>query len=262
MKLITIDTNELCHECRGKLALYSNESSVLEALAHDELPSVRKTVAINRNTPEKILVMLSSDSSSWVRHSVVKNPNISQKLLEKIAKKRAENVDTRCEAINKITNPERKNELLVKLAKDSKPGVRAEVARSSNTPVEILAILAEDTSYSVRCAVAENPNTPEDALAILAKDNMEVVRRSVAENPSATDKVFKILAEAGIKKGILGMWEMSPKLLELLAKDDSTNVRMDVARHRNTTIETLEVLAHDTSSRVKNLAINRLRNSR
>ena len=117
---IKIDTKELSFECRKNLALNSDETSILSALA--------------------------KDSSYLVRYSVAKNPSTPQRLLEKIAKKQSEDTKTRELAIKRIKD----GKILADMAKDSKVRIRMKVASHSDTPREVLEMLAKDSSNFVR----------------------------------------------------------------------------------------------------------------
>ena len=60
---------------------------------------------------------------------------------------------------------------------------KIELARSSNTPIEVLEKLANDGEYSVRCIVAQNPNITVEVLEKLSNDEDCDVRCEVAYNP-------------------------------------------------------------------------------
>jgi hypothetical protein len=146
-------------------------------------------------------------------------------------------------------NPDTPLEILLQLAKDEDPSIRARVAENPNTPPEILARLAEDEDASIRIAVAKHPNTPPEILAQLAKDlQWENVRRRVAKHPNTPPEVLAQLAkdeDRTVRVHVAENPKTPPKILIQLSKDKWGLVRRRVALNPNTPLETLFQLAKD-----------------
>lgn len=114
-----------------------------------------------------------------------------------------------------------------------------------------LTALAADAVTPIRQAVARHHNTPPTVLEQLAQDPDLGVRRNVAANPntpSATlhrfvveKPVFVILLQ-----GVAANRNTTPETLELLAADTDEDVRIDVARNPRTDEASLRRLATDS----------------
>lgn len=99
---------------------------------------------------------------------------------------------------------------------------RADLARCEDLPPEFLYYFATDSNDDVRAAVAANPGTPLQADVILAKDRAESVRTVLAE------KISKILPDIRVDQSEK-LAELAFEVLEILADDQSTQVRQIVA---------------------------------
>lgn len=106
-------------------------------------------------------------------------------------------------------------------------------AGSNQTPIRVLEQLAKDPDETVRQAVSENSNLPLNNLLELARDQSVNVRSSLAY------------------KSFYNKTPTSVQLLEILAQDESEQIRARVAEHPDTPVEILTRLANDTSREVK-----------
>lgn len=87
--------------------------------------------------------------------------------------------------------------ILIQLAEDDDPKVRAAVARNTGTPASTLAWLADDDVWAIHRAVAENPNTPPQILEQLARDYTWTnykVRLAVIRHPQVTARAVERMA--------------------------------------------------------------------
>ena len=137
---------------------------------------VRRKVAWNADTPEKILDALARDGVQWVREAVAGNASASASALSR-------------------------------LAEDSSGYVRAAVALNRRATSDILEMLAVDemvdydstlqkNRYLVKEATAKSPNIAPSTLAFLARDSEEHVRAAAASNP--------LLSEESMRKMVKG----------------------------------------------------------
>ena len=134
---------------RMVLAECSSDSRILEDLSRDENPSVRRTVAMNPDTPVETLHNLATDENGLVRWAVSRNESTPVGTLEV-------------------------------LANDEENGVRQWVAMHPNTPVETLVTLAQDSqNYAVRQAASMNAKTPTSVVVAYLK--AEEARERAAE---------------------------------------------------------------------------------
>ena len=109
-----------------------------------------------------------------------------------------------------------------RLAADADPAVRADLASCPDLGPEILYYLSEDPSPEVRRRAALNERTPPQANLILARDSDEAVRRNLA------GKVARLLPHLG-GRGKARAERQVVETLELLARDQATRVRQILA---------------------------------
>lgn len=250
------------------VALASDEETPSDRLAflprHDA--RLRQALSRNAHTPEAILEELSEDPVKEIRLSVVLNPSAPGSALERRLPEQPLRPDIRRhpryegEVQRKLrqieeqeaSHPDATPEALEALSQSDSPGVRARVARHPNSPEALLHVLA--ASYQeerVRRAVAERPGTlSEDLQQHLARDESADIRRVVAYRPGLPESVMLILAQTSaddeaLLSSLLENQEPCVPLLELLAHNISTDLRMQVARHRSTPLKTLLELAQD-----------------
>ena len=144
--------------------------------------------------------------------------------------------------------------------------VRAGVARSAATPVELHARLAHDPDWMVRQLVAENFSTPPDVLIDLARTerNPEVlraladsdrltVRLAVTENPSLTGDVVSRLADGPptLRIAAVAHESASEDVLASAVADPSEAVRQAAAGNPHLTEDQVRQLAADPSEHVR-----------
>lgn len=99
----------------------------------------RWAMAVNPNTPAKVLDEIAADSPPSVLERIAENPRAS-------------------------------DETLRKLSELPYPQVRSAVAENLNTPQEIILRLSADECVDVRYSIAENHNMPASVLEALADD--------------------------------------------------------------------------------------------
>lgn len=126
------------------------------------------------------------------------------------------------------------------LIQDQDPTVRAQVAGRADVRPEVLYYLAEDPSPEVRRQIAGNERTPAQAALILAGDRDEEVRRELA---TKVDRLTQHLSEPDQKTA----HKVVVETLELLARDQATKVRQILS-------ETLRDVAAAPASVIQRLA--------
>ncbi|MBL6958161.1 MAG: DUF2336 domain-containing protein [Rhodospirillales bacterium] len=104
------------------------------------------------------------------------------------------------------------------MAQNADPNVRAALAARADLSPELLYFLAEDNAPEVRRAIAENHATPELAQVILAKDADEEVRTNLAERVALVAPGLTADEKDRVRKA-------SYETLEILARDQMTRVR-------------------------------------
>jgi uncharacterized protein (DUF2336 family) len=127
-----------------------------------------------------------------------------------------------------------------RLVRHEDSGVRADLAARPDVRPEILYYLAADSSPEVRRRIAINARTPARADLMLARDGDETVRRDLAA------KVARLIPQLGEQDQEQAQ-RYVVETLELLARDHATRVRQIVA-------ETLRDLADAPPSVIQRLA--------
>lgn len=180
--------------------------SILERLASDRYPQIRRLAALCSNTPLTILERLATNESNEdVLQSLIRNRNLTLQLLWQLAQNPNPKVRIYVIESSKITP-----EVWALLARDEDVAVRLEIAERSHCPITILEVLASDENKDVRQKVAANRNTPAPVLGILATDVDAAVRTAIAANRNTPAPA-----------------------LEQLAHDRSVEVRLAVSRNPN-----------------------------
>lgn len=131
----------------------------------------RKGSVTNKNPADMPANYKSDLDVHHIRRVVAGNPNTPQRVLEHLAQDNEPAIRRRT-----AENPHAPVELLLRLASDNHADVRLAVAENPNTPPEILAFLADDEDADVRYGVAENPKMPEIILLRLSEDENPYIR--------------------------------------------------------------------------------------
>ena len=246
--------------------------SILRRLATSEDSGVRIQVAQNINAPSDALVQLAQDDNEVILSCVVEHLNTPQDALTIALTKLAKDVDFRArfDAAKNVATP---RDLIAELLNDIHPDVsfyasvnpntpdhdglmaklielaegsssqREWVATHPSLPPHILSRLAADIDSNVRLQVTINLNTPIDTLIKLADDKNSKVRLSVAVNPDIPSS-------------------LSHQLLNNLANDKDSWVRLCVANFSITPVDILVKLTQDEHSEVRREAVKNLNTPR
>jgi hypothetical protein len=130
--------------------------------------------------------------------------------------------------------------------------------RNPNMPGELLTPFAQSSSDTIRFLVARYRSALPETLEFLATDKYDLVRQTVAENPSTSPTILAKMAKqdhvnsiAGsahsVSNKIVSRKDAPAEALSFIAKHVSF-MRIQVARHLNTSTETLTWLAENESN--------------
>ncbi|BAY09262.1 hypothetical protein [Calothrix sp. NIES-2098] len=147
-------------------------------------------------------------------------------------------------------NPNTSESLLLKLAKKGRSDVEIAIAQNPKAPLSLLDKFADWRNSSMHQALARNPNTPSAILEKLAGENPKEIREMVKKHPNVSETAIAIINFMEGKPGT------SIDLLERLASDQRASVRLLVAAHPSTPAKVLEKLAQDTDEDVPFKAAN------
>lgn len=195
--------------------------TLMDVLSEDTDMFVRQAVSWNQSAPAELLSRLALDPDEAIRIGVARNENTSEATLEL-------------------------------LSKDAEVSVRREVATNENTPQHILVTLIEDDTpeptESTASFAAQNPNTPPDALrgyanrVLAQEDDRDYIGLwSEISNPSMPQDVLEKLLQTcsasdkhgatSLKHGIANNPGASLKILDMLARDESSYVRFGLEQN-------------------------------
>ena len=226
----------------GRQAVSRNPNapaSALVELAQDSNETTRGWVAENPGTPVEILLQVatqplekSRSGISAIWEKVLKNPSLPpleryRLLLEK------ERQEETAKAEQFMS---RRPQSLTEVLKSNNRQALQNAARSLQTPIDILEQLAKHPDENVRSALLDNRNFLSGGLGTkllreLARDQSVSVRNKLARK----DRNRQTPGE----------------ILEMLADDESGQVRQLVAENTDTPVEALVKLANDSSKYVK-----------
>lgn len=249
---------------------YNHEEALpalMSLLAHSNAHQVRELVARNERTPPEALTVLGDDQFIGVLIEVAKHPNTTPATLLKLA------------------HVPHTGLLEGTMTGHSKPAgafpfqqLGAAVAWHPNTPVGALRTLAADGHTG---AVAGNPNAPASLLAVIARKALDApavdrgdpvdfmrgeeikgVLYGVGFNRNTPTEILEQLVAEGFEffEAVAGNASAPAELLAQIADNPwaSMDAKQNVARNPNTARETLERLAGDTWTSVRQAATNRL----
>lgn len=211
----------------------------LQALAHDASAAVRRAVAANPATSPVALTLLDHDPDGEVALAVALHPNIPPSSLDALVEvhdqpKANEGTSLALTMLvqGKLDRLPWVHELPGRLTRSDNmwhQGVRQAVASNPLASPDTLATLSQQPDTVA--FVAGNLSTPATTLSRLVQHEDKLVREALASNPN--------LSEAE---------------LAILSLDQHEVVRKCVADNPHTAIQTLEILANDFSSEIKDVA--------
>ena len=244
---------------------------------------VRLVVAENPFAPVQILKRLSEDRLPKIQLEVAKNPKTQKWILEELSKHKninkypeigiyiqaaiAEHPNMTGEAENQNTPFLGRHKLRLSKEEASENSQAREFMRKRNNSPYALAQVVENGNQNAKLTAARNRNTPVSILEQLAKDSDEVVSQIAATNPNLPFNTLLELARNSstrVKlsiayKSSYGNTPPTPRqLLEILAEDESEQVRARIAEHPDTPVDILVRLANDSSREVKSKLIANL----
>ncbi|WP_414512998.1 hypothetical protein [Nostoc sp. PCC 9305] len=227
----------------------NTSTNTLVELAKSSDSIIRCYVAKNPSIPAEVLIELVKDSDIQVRKCALININLPyldehQKML--IAKEYKQIIlgyyrlllaqseaEETAKANELIARRPDSPHALTQVVQKGDQKAKLTAARSNKTPIQVLEQLAKDADDTVRQVVLQNANLPLQSLLELARDKSLNVRLWLLHKSSHNKTPTPI------------------QLLEILAQDESEQVRAKVAEHPDSSVEILTRLANDTSREVK-----------
>lgn len=118
-----------------------------------------------------------------------------------------------------------------KLAKDSDPWVRANVADSYKAPHDVIHSLSSDPSHMIRRSITRNPSVHPDTLHKMMTDEHKMV-------PDESLRDIEVLKKGEGEDGV------------------NTSIKKDILRHKNVSAKTLHLGVKDKNLRVRRAALS------
>ncbi|GGA06766.1 hypothetical protein [Okeania sp. KiyG1] len=210
---------------------------LLRQIANESLDneSVLREIAKNLNAPLELRIQFVKylyENYTETKHRdlldlVLDNPNL--KILERYRFLLEKELQEQIKKTRKFMS--KQPQFMSEVLKSNNIQAIKNVARNCETPIHILEQLTKHPDENIRDALLDNRNLPRDTLLELARDPSVSVRCKLAR------KIFR---------------RQTPvEILEMLADDESEEVRKLVAENPDTPVETLVKLANDSSKSVK-----------
>ena len=186
---------------RIELALNPNTPiRILKKLDQDKSKPVASAVAENASLPDELRMAFLNrsiptgvsgfDKAFWYRCRLAGNANNSVSLLKKLAK-----LGDHAVLCGVASNPNTPVYLLEQLASVGQWGIQKNIARNPNTPATVLKQLADKNDTLLNYAIACNSKAPLSVLErILPEEDAVYVMRRVSEHPNASEKLRNRLA--------------------------------------------------------------------
>lgn len=219
---------------------------VLRFLAGSDDGHLVSDVAEHPNLPSDVVDRFLDDSYLWP--VAVRHPNLPAKHFEFLASHSEPRIRRQV-----ARNPSLPDELRERLATDHDSDVRCSVAASTQIPT-VLVRLARDASPSVRAEVAGNRAITSEAMdALAADDEPEVLERLLRNNDVSAEILTSLSGhlDAGVRARVAGHPATSPNVLTSLASDQVSAVRAACGRNPGTPGSTLDLLGSDEDPEVQ-----------
>ncbi|MCT1478678.1 HEAT repeat domain-containing protein, partial [Microbacterium sp. p3-SID336] len=260
---------------------HSAPVDVLVSLAHDKHKRVREVLTENPTAPPDALRVLAEDDDIELRAAVAKHLNTPPDVLRKLANDR---YTAPVEGV--AGNPHTPGDVLTTLLRMDEVYIPGCAANNPNLPSEVIADLLsrlDELHYSVAEAVVRNVSARPSTLLSLAQEGHEIAIHNIHQNPAATTAVLDVLADSehwSVRANTARHLNISLTTLANLATDSDTKVsgevswnpkatgdmlthlvphpsaavRLRVAKHPNTHLADLIVLANDENDDVRQYA--------
>lgn len=200
MKKIVIDIEKYSNYVREEIAMKEHDPKTLTILAEDELSTIRQAVAMDTNTPGKVLAKLSKDEAHKVVVAVAGN----------------------------INTP---SEILATLSHVIDDSIQRNVAANTNTPKEILNELANNACWKIRLNCARNTNTPINTLV----GRLLYASRINEISEQALDTLMKLAKDENVDVNVhleIAKLIMVPgEIIEYLAKNHKEEIVRQTANN-------------------------------
>lgn len=192
--------NEEQPDVRVHIAETTRDPATIDAMFHDETPSVRLALLRNPNVPDDIVDKLLNNDyyQASVAADIRTRPEVLRKLVDTNAYDTIERLvahpNTPPDVLEKLYDKWNTHHymngimhrlafhrnlpahMIQEFAKSRNPDFRTHVALNPNIPAELLSELAKDGNPEVRSAVASNKHAPVDLLNQLTQDSDEGTR--------------------------------------------------------------------------------------
>lgn len=262
-----------------RFTFLENEIEVLRMLAKDYDDEVRIELAecAYCSMPKEIFGILSKDLESEVRKKVYQNENCPEEVLENL---KNEHFDFKIELAEDEYTPDN---ILDFLKTDKNIDVLHNIAQHPNVFEKTLDFLAKededewdsiDDLMTLKVFIVRNPNVSDDTLKELTKDYFvysikesalnvgEEALEKLEKRGFRIENILRELVEFNIESmdDCISQNESTPSdVLDKLSTHFDSYVRENVAKHHNTSIDTLINLSQDKDEDVSEVALNHLK---
>lgn len=211
----------------------------------------KEQLALSENCSVNTLIELSKDSNVTIRRAVASNPNTPERVLEELSEEFPEQVTAN--PVFDLLLLENPDSMFIKLS----------LARSLNTSRDKLVRLIDDENKDIRNAAIANSNIDSEILEKLIerfKDSWQsnYINLAIAKNPNASSEILDKLLDRytihddEIRSQIVRHKNASSEILDKISRETTNsycpNIHAPIARHPNTQASTLETLPYGEKS--------------
>ena len=230
---------------------------VIEALATSEYPGRRALAAWIKELPAHLIERLAEDDDVIVREIIARRQDLLEDVVARLATDASNKVR---QALAKQLNLPAAS--IDTLLHDEDAYVRTVVASvpRANYPLDALARLAE-TDKAIEYGIAGNPNLPIADIERLARSPDGHTRVCIARRTSLHHEITTLLANdeySSVRFEIAKNKGTAPEILDKLASDPDPDVRKEVLYNSNTPASTFVILTIDTNPKIGSQAKIRL----
>lgn len=219
---------------------------------------IKQAMLTNPHLPKQILIeildrlMKRTDCIRLINQDslreALKKAKIPSQFLEQMAEEKDEEWH-----LFVAEHPNTPNHILEKYAESSNNKLIYNVAKNPSTSKNIFSQIANIDDWDIQYAIKKNPNTPKPILKSLTSQNNYSVNEYIKNSPTPSSKEIAILAQDCRNDFRLAYEDNTPReiLKKIALRADNSRILGHIARHPNSDVEILEILAEDIDYEVR-----------
>ena len=204
------------------------------------------------NVGVDVLEKYSNHPDPYVIRAILENQNCTPELVGKIAGRMASSPDPADRLTVASSGKSCPPEIIQQLCSDKDESVRAKAAEHCSA--EMFDVLTRDKEVKVRKALASRSDLSATAAELLTRDKSDEVRTQLAARTDLTESAATTLArdKSFEIRQLVARHNRNPSILSILAKDPDINIKKIVLHSRGECpAEVLDLMADDESEEIR-----------